>query len=191
MFEDFNFLSESNQQVIVGKLPNEIFLEIAQFVEYCRKIKDHPLGHLYNHLNKGQNSYQMSVPKPLLEQSFLFPYLIELGAYYLKKHNYIIDKQERPVRMRSIHDHYDGYDCWINFTNKGDSNPIHNHAGSLSGVIYYSNIDKCPTIFEKNVEYAGKEQEIIIFPANLKHFVNTHTSDNERITLSFNLYFIE
>ena len=191
MFEDFNFLSESNQQLLVGKLPDEIFLEISKFVKHCRKIKDHPLGHLYNHLNKGKNSYQISVPKPLLEQSFLFPYLIELGECFFKKHNYVIDKHERPVRMRSNHNHYDGYDCWINFTNKGDTNPEHHHNGALSGVIYYSNIDKCPTIFENGVNYAGKEQEIIIFPSVLRHSVDTHVSDNERITLSFNLDFIE
>jgi hypothetical protein len=189
MFKNFNFLPESDK-LLVGKMPDEIFLEISQFVKHCRKIKDHPLGHLYNHLNQGKNSYQISVPKPLLEQSFLFPYLIKLGEYYLKEHN-INSNVLRPVRLRSNVNHYDGYDCWINFTNKGDINPMHHHNGSLSGVIYYSNIDKCPTIFENGVNYIGKAQEIIIFPATLEHAVDTHVSDNERITLSFNLDFIE
>jgi len=189
MFEDFNFLP-GDKILFAGKLPDEIFSEIAQFVEHCRKIKDHPLGHLYNHVNKGKNSYQISVPRHLLEQSFLFPYMIKLGEYYLKEYN-INNTYVKPVRLRSNHNHYDGYDCWINFTTKGDSNPQHYHSGALSGVIYYSNIDKCPTIFENGVSYAGKEQEIIIFPAKLEHSVATHISDNERITLSFNLYFIE
>jgi hypothetical protein len=190
MFENFNFLSGTDK-LFVGKLPDEIFLEISKFVEHCRKIKDHPLGHLYNHENQGKNSYQISVPNPLLEQSFLFPYMIKLGEFYMEKQNISIHKDNRPVRLRSNHNHYDGYDCWINFTKKGNSNPQHHHTGALSGVIYYSNIDKCPTIFENGISYAGKEQEIIIFPSNLEHLVNTHTSDNERITLSFNLDFIE
>jgi hypothetical protein len=190
MFENFKFLPGTNN-LFVGEIPDEIFLELAKFVEHCRKIKDHPLGSLYNHENNGQNSYQISIPSPLLEQSFLFPYLIKLGEHLLKTFDITIDKHQRPVRLRSNINHFDGYDCWINFTNKGDINPLHNHAGDLSGVIYYSNIDKCPTIFENNVQYAGKSKEIIIFPASMKHYVNTHNSDNERITISFNLYFVE
>jgi len=190
MFENFKFLPGTNN-ILVGQIPDEIFLEISKFVDHCRKIKDHPLGSLYNHENSGQNSYQISVPPPLLEQSFLFPYLIKLGECFLKKHNVSIKRYQRPVRLRSNFNHYDGYDCWINFTNKGNDNPMHNHAGEFSGVIYYSNIDQYPTIFENNIEYAGREKEIILFPASLGHSVNTHNSNNERITLSFNLYLIE
>ena len=70
MFTNFNFIPESNK-VLVGTLPNEIFLEISKFVEYCISIKDHPLGSLRNHLNSGENSYQIAIPKPLIEQSFM------------------------------------------------------------------------------------------------------------------------
>jgi hypothetical protein len=186
MFDNFKFIAESNK-ILVGTLPDEIFLEISEFVKHCRKVKDHPLGSLYNHLNNGQNSYQISIFKPLIEQSFLFPYLIKLGEHFLRTQDIEINAYKRQVRLRSNHNHFDGYDCWINFTNKGDDNPMHSHAGSLSGVIYYSNKDNCPTIFEGDVKYFGKEQEIVIFPSTLKHCVETHVSDNERITLSFNL----
>lgn len=186
MFDNFKFIADSNK-ILVGRMPNEIFLEISEFVKHCRRVKDHPLGSLYNHLNNGQNSYQISIFKPLIEQSFLFPYLIKLGEHFLRTQDLEINAYKRQVRLRSNHNHFDGYDCWINFTNKGDDNPMHSHAGSLSGVIYYSNKDNCPTIFEGDVKYFGKEQEIVIFPSTLKHCVETHVSDVERITLSFNL----
>ena len=186
MFDNFKFVTDT-KKILAGRLPNEIFSEITSFVEQCRKIKDHPLGSLRNHLNGGENSYQISIPKPLIEQSFLFPYLIRLGEYFLRTQGIEIDEQKRQVRLRSTHNHFDGYDCWINFTTKGDSNPFHTHLGSLSGVIYFSNKDNCPTIFEDNVKYFGEEQEILIFPSTLMHSVDTHISDNERITLSFNL----
>lgn len=189
MFENFNLLPGT--QIMAGRLPDEIFSEITTFVEHCRKIKDHPLGSLYNHLNKGKNSYQISIPKPLLEQSFLFPYLIKVGELYMKKQNYPVNDHFRQVRLRSVDHHFDGYDCWVNFTKKGDYNPPHDHPSTLAGVIYYSNKDKYPTIFQDNTEYTGDTQEIIIFPAKLMHFVPTHTSDDERITLSFNLDYIE
>lgn len=186
MFDNFKFIPDSNK-ILVGTMPTEIFLEISEFVKHCRKIKDHPLGNLYNHLNNGQNSYQISIPKPLIEQSFLFPYLIKLGEHFLRTQDIEINAYKRQVRLRSNHNHFDGYDCWVNFTNKGDDNPMHSHVGSLSGVIYYSNKDNCPTIFEDGVKYFGKEQEIVIFPSTLNHCVETHVSDVERITLSFNL----
>ena len=186
MFDNFKFIAESNK-ILVGTLPDEIFLEISEFVKHCRKVKDHPLGSLRNHLNGGENSYQISIPKPLIEESFLFPYLIKLGEHFLRLQGIEIGEEKRKVRLRSTHNHFDGYDCWINFTNKNDNNPFHTHLGSLSGVIYYSNKDHCPTIFEGDVKYFGKEQEIVIFPSTLKHCVETHVSDNERITLSFNL----
>ena len=37
----------------------------------------------------------------------------------------------RSVAMRDSPGHYDGYDIWMNFTYKGDDNPIHNHAGDF------------------------------------------------------------
>ena len=46
-----------------------------------------------------------------------------------------------------------------------------------------------PTCFESGFSYKGKKGEIIIFPNNFKHKVNTHTNKSERITLSYNLYY--
>jgi hypothetical protein len=190
MFKNFNFVSNSNP-ILAGTLPDEIFLEISKFVEHCRTIKEHPLGILYNHINDGKNYYQVSIPKPLIEQSFLFPYLIKLGEYFLKTQNVDIVESKRQVRLRSNLNHFDGYDCWVNFTNTGDRNPFHYHVGSLSGVIYYSNKENCPTIFKDDITYFGKDQEILIFPAALIHCVDAHIGDLERITLSFNLDYID
>ena len=41
-------------------------------------------------------------------------------------------------RMRKNENHFDAYDCWVNYAKKGASNELHNHAGNLSGVIYYT-----------------------------------------------------
>ena len=81
--------------------------------------------------------------------------------------------------------HFDGYEIWTNFSNKGDSNPRHDHGGWLSGVIYYKNHGH-PYFNDLDVEYEGKDG-MILFPSNTVHSCKEQTEDKERITLAFNL----
>ena len=83
--------------------------------------------------------------------------------------------------------HFDGYEIWTNFSNKGDSNPVHDHGGWLSGVIYHTNHGH-PTYFNDfDVEYEGKDGTMILFPSNTVHSCKEQTEDRERITIAFNL----
>ena len=177
--------------VLITKLPKEIFKELKIITKNYKKIKNHKLNFLFEHYNLGLNSYQTSVQKPIIETSFIFPYIIALGQFYLYKFNDIpFEKSHRKVLLRENVHHYDGYDLWINYTNKGDENPYHTHLGSLSGVIYIKNTNKNPTIFDEKEKYYGMPGEIAIFPSNLKHKVDKQTKNFERITMAFNLYLI-
>ena len=92
----------------------------------------------------------------------------------------------RKVGIRQYTGHYDGYDFWFNFSEICDVNPPHRHAGSLSSVIYISNTQDLPTIFDGGFEYNGISKEMLIFPSHLQHQVAENTI-GERITASFNL----
>ena len=81
LFKDHTFLKDL--PVCSTKLPIEIFDELLRFTEECRKRKNHNLSFLFEHYNKGLNTYQISVPKPDVERSFIMPYLISLGQFYL------------------------------------------------------------------------------------------------------------
>ena len=61
--------------------------------------------------------------------------------------------------MRDNPGHFDGYDIWMNFTYKGDDNPIHNHAGNLSSIIYVKDDDSQPTIFP-SLNYIHQPKEV-------------------------------
>ena len=94
----------------------------------------------------------------------------------------------RDYYMREHHGHFDGYDIWANFAYKGNYNPEHDHAGALSGVIYYKNKDLTPTHFpDDDVIYAGDEKTMIVFPNDTPHYVEKQVSTKERITIAFNL----
>ncbi len=189
LFSDFDYIEGT--PVLYGKLPDTIFEELKQFCENGRKIKDHPLGFLREHINAGYNSYQISVSDTELDQSFTMPYIIALGQMYMfKKYNMPFNQTHRRIRMHNNINHYDGLDIWINYAYKGDINHRHTHTGNFSGVIYIKNVSDQPTIFEyrgKEIVHYGEEGYIGLFPADLWHRVDEITGDYERITMSFNL----
>lgn len=190
LFKNFEFID--NSDILKGELPNEIFNEIKSWVEECRKIKYNPYGFLREHINVGRNSYQISVPPHLIENSYTLAFINYLSEFYVLEKNKNLNHENvfRRITLRKYTGHFDGYDFWINFAYKGDINPLHNHAGNLSSVLYVKN-DGLSTIFENGIEYTGKDGEILLFPANLMHEVKEKTTDTERITISFNMIFNE
>jgi|TARA_B100000282_G_scaffold171560_1_gene124294 hypothetical protein len=177
--------------VMVAKIPEQILAEIDLWVEESRGIKDHPLAELKAHENVGylsskdgkkHNSYQTSISPHLIDQSFWLAWVLRLTAKYWGMGFY-----NRYFSLRRWDGHFDGYDIWTNFSYKGDDNPSHNHAGMLSGVIYYKNHGH-PTIFDEyNVAYEGLDGTMIMFPSTTWHHVEKQVVDTERITLAFNI----
>ncbi len=169
-------------------LPRQIHQEIEVWVKQCKKIKNHPLAELRAHENVGylsingekHNSYQCSIPSHLVENSFWLAYTLRVcSSYWGGSH--------RNYKLRKWDGHFDGLDIWTNFAYRGNDNPIHNHAGDISGVIYVKNHNH-PTIFpEHNTQYEGKNGTMILFPSNTFHCVEMQKSTQERITIAFNI----
>ena len=103
--------------------------------------------------------------------------------------------------------------AWININSKHSSNQTHTHPGAiLSGVYYIKTPEKCGSIeFQHPAidmmsrdwplqcnEYnpvnsltwwlPPKEGTLYIFPSWIKHMVNPNMSDEERISISFNVW---
>ena len=176
--------------VMIAKIPEQILAEIDLWVEESRRLKDHPLAALKAHENvgykaidgKAHNSYQCSISPHLIEQSFWLAWILRLTKKY-----WGMGAPHRQFKLRKWDGHFDGYDIWTNFAYKGDDNPTHNHAGLLSGVIYYKNHGH-PTIFDEyNVAYEGKDGTMVLFPSQVWHHVEPQVVDTERITLAFNI----
>jgi hypothetical protein len=176
--------------VMVAKIPLQIMKEIDVWVNESKKFKNSPLAALKAHENvgylamdgKAHNSYQCSISPHLVESSLWMAWVLRLATKYwgAGKHN-------RYFSIRKWDGHFDGYDIWTNFAYKGDDNPSHNHAGMLSGVIYYKN-HKHPTIFDQyKVAYEGLDKTMVMFPAKVLHHVEPQTANKERITLAFNV----
>lgn len=190
IFDDVTLIGQTPNLIISTQLPEKIYQEVLSWVEPCRAIKDDDYAELLNHYNvgTGHNSYQTAIPRKFIDNTFFFGYLLNFGRVYLNASNMNNSSNPRPVQLRNYTGHYDGYDIWMNFSYKGDDNPLHNHAGSLSGIIYIKNHDNEPTNFP-TIDYVHepKEGEIILFPSYLQHSVDVKETDSERITSSFNL----
>ena len=176
--------------VMVGDIPKQIQKELDVWVNESKKFKDSPLAELKAHENVGynlsrgkkHNSYQTSISPHLIEQSFWLAWVLRLTQKY-----WGMGKIHRYFSMRKWNGHFDGYDIWTNFAYKGDDNPQHNHAGMLSGVIYYKNHNH-PTIFDEyNIGYEGLDGTMVMFPSQVLHHVEKQVVDTERITLAFNI----
>ena len=95
---------------------------------------------------------------------------------------------------------------WVNFSRKGEFNPMHNHTGIISSVVFIDIPDELEEERE-NSSFSAKaagtldmihgSQHIVVkpqtgtlyfFPAYLWHLVYPYHSDVERISMSFNIY---
>ena len=182
--------------VMVTKIPKQIMREIDGWINESKKFNNSPLGVLKAHENAGylgsyssllgnekkHNSYQCSISPHLIEQSFWLAWVLRLSKKYWGG-----ERRHRLFKLRSWSGHFDGYDIWTNFAYKGDDNPTHNHAGFLSGVIYYKNHNH-PTIFDQyDCAYEGLDGTMVMFPSSVLHHVEPQTVNKERITLAFNI----
>ena len=183
----FKTLKEDSP-IFIAELPKLICKEHSQWETECRKVKNHSLAELKSHENAGYdpnsekqyNSYQCGIPSSLIENSFWLAYTLRMCAT-------IFGGNHRSYFLRKWDGHFDGYDIWANFAYKGNQNPVHSHAGAVSGVIYHKNHNH-PTIFpEHNTKYDGKNGTMIIFPSNVLHYVEEQKSWRERITFAFNI----
>ena len=175
--------------VMVTSMPEELFEELKTFKDKCDNIKNSKFNFLREHVNEGENTYQVSVPNNLIEQSLIFPFIIHLGQYYLLKlDNISLDESRRRVTLRKVKNHFDGYDFWINYSNKGNANPKHFHCGGkgLSGIIYFTE-SQTPTVFDDKINFYGSPGQVVIFPASLEHSVPEQEEIEERVTFAFNL----
>ena len=176
-------------QIYSINIPDFIQEEISDFVEYSTDLKNHPYGYLKAHENAGylamdgikHNSYQCSVPLQKVHDSFWL-------AWTIREINKIWNNEgdSYSFRLRNQSGHFGQCDLWTNFSYKGDDNPIHNHSGFVSGVIYYKNHGH-PTIFpDCDLEHKGENGTMVVFPSTTPHFVKKQETEEERITLAFN-----
>ena len=121
-------------------------------------------------------------------QSCVLSYLMQIGA-----------TQSLPYKILS---------SWVTKTYKGEYAHIHGHGDAdISGVYYYKTTGLDGNLFFTNpleimntskflqqccssLDIKPEVGNLVLFPGWLKHGVRTNTTENERMSLSFNLKFV-
>lgn len=98
---------------------------------------------------------------------------------------------------------------WINYTSTNDYHHVHTHTNSIfSGVFYIQTLEQDKIYFYKDSlpvfdftedknynlytsldwHFPVKNNDLIVFPSNIRHSVEQNQSDITRISLAFNTY---
>ena len=141
---------------------------------------------------------------------FVDPHVINYLLEKHKRHNTIKDTCSKPTIEWNYKSSKIAYDLdkgpWINFQNPSEFNPLHNHAGIISAVIfidipeeiskerkestYNAKVNGCLEFVYMNqhIILNPESATLLLFPAYLWHTVYPYHSDVERITMSFNVH---
>lgn len=187
------------------QVPSIVFTALETYIEDCKtKLSDDQFVDENNFSDylAGKNSYQIKLKKEFCINSNLDSYLLSIGEFYLKN-------------MQVSVTNYRTGTSWINYSYKGDYNPLHLHDSLLSGVIYIKQDDTITEEMRSESNFRSmhsnpgsthfvydlknnplnkftyvnnfKKGELIMFPSWLSHWVNPFNCEGERITVAFNL----
>jgi len=201
---DFKEIRVPNPGILILDLPKELFsslkeqvniqiLDKSKFQKQLRKSNQNLAGHI-------QEEYNFINTKEFDE------FLKELAHNYYEHFNL--------GRVKEITE----IDSWVNLQKKTEYNPLHEHFGSLSWVVWVSNPyklkdeDSLPSSINANVKANGRfefvysemtgrikqyhinldssyEGKLVIFSSSLLHQVYPFfTSDENRISLAGNIF---
>ena len=183
--------------------------EFHQFLldglEDCRKAQD-ARGRLVGNIN--QQRYAPYEPQKFTK--FLDPHIVN---YLTEKHkrinqiNEICNKEIEEWDHKKSEITYDlGEGPWVIFQKKGEFNPMHNHGGVVSVVIFIKipkelDEERSKSTFSAKasscLEFMHLDQHIIVnpkecmmymFPSFLWHAVYPFLTDTERVSMSLNFH---
>lgn len=201
-FPNFGYSISTLPADILTAIKQEV-LEIKNNISTKEKIYKNLAGHL---------EYQFYIKE---SHQLLSPIILEMAAEYVLKWNYEYEILRNNPKEKIISFKLDP--MWINFQQKYEYNPLHDHSGIFSFVIWVDipyDLEKemsVPSVHNSNSPlatsfnftytnvfgeiialpfYAEKKYEgtILFFPSKLKHLVYPFlTSNDYRITISGNV----
>lgn len=158
-----------------------------------------------NHQISGRNAWQSSTNFFKKEKSFF-------------KYKIMVEKPISIIMNSFITKKYKITNMWVNINGPGGYNVSHTHPDShLSGVFWISTPDNCGVLrfespnhftqyeiiksYSENIKNSlnlyhdfwlkPTEGKLIIFPSDVRHFVETNQSNEDRISISFNICLID
>lgn len=196
--------SYRTSKYVIGKLDSDV---VSTLKEYCYELHSNSLKKSHSENLAGNLKEEYALPKYITD--YLEPYVNEMSLCFSKENS--VDLLAQKVRR------WTQEKSWVNFQKKYEFNPIHNHSGYYSYVIWlqipYDVEEEMSLDFVKNSNtpsatafslvypdptglvvhedfFPSKKDEgtFLMFPSRLSHLVYPfYTSDNYRISISGNV----
>ena len=200
---DCNVIAPFGPLIYTTDISGEFHQFLLDGLEDCRKGQD------LTKMLVGNIDQQRSAPyDPQKFTKFLYPHL---RSYLQERNNRHRDVMNMLNCDEIVWDaskseiNFDlGGGPWVNFQKKGEFNPLHNHNGLISAVVFIKIPDeldeerkKCNFNSKASgcLEFVYNNEHIIVnpreammylFPSYLNHVVYPYHSDVERVSMSFN-----
>lgn len=155
----------------------------------------------------GWDSTSQFLSDPKFEKSLIDDYNLVAFKNELRKHvlEFVKTIEAFPYEIPNFEIPH----SWMTLTVKGQSSHLHAHGSAdISGAYYYKTNEQDGEIFfkspcrllmdrsivftnesQKKVFYKPKIGQLLLFPGYLEHAVTQNTTDSERVSISFNIYF--
>ena len=148
----YNTYQLPNISLIKAQLPTDMYNSVMSEV---KEIQNYGNTRKWNHKLAGALEKEYELIK---SRSFLVPYLTDLAKEYKKENDKIYNGVHNPNPFE-----YEVGELWVNYQQKNEYNPIHNHRGDLSFVLWM----EIP--FKKSDEMEVKN----VVNSNSKHVAST------------------
>ena len=186
----------------IDKLPTDLFKKLKKIIKDKSKEANHEL------IGNIEEEYNLDKHISILEPFLLETIRVESKLLKIINERYDCNSVNKPFRLKNL---------WVNFQKKNEFNPLHNHSGifsfiifikvpflikdqlqispgkkasqNLPGVLQFVGFDQFNSTLLQNFFVDKKwEQSMLIFPASYSHCVYPfYKVDDYRITISGNI----
>jgi hypothetical protein len=211
LIETFEIQNLPSTPYLMARLNEEM---VAKIKEMCVDVTNNPFNVSQSNFLAGNLKEQYKFPEK--QENFLLSVVSPL-ANSLFNNSTIAQTRKFDYKIQNRDVTWEHQNCWVNFQKKYEFNPIHNHSGYFSYVLWvdipYSiqdelNLDHtkngtipCASMFGftypdvvggiRTFDFPLSKEDnglLCMFDARLSHSVNPfYTSDEDRISISGNL----
>lgn len=207
--QEYNWNQLFNVGYITGTMPEDVMTVIRQEIKEIQSDFSKATLHTYELAGQIKHEYLLFKSKKMIE-SALIPYIYEYDRIFNYIEHLSFLTKNVPFKL---------HDVWVNYQQKTEYNPIHNHSGFMSFTLWVnipydmkderlaspganSNNNRAgnfvfhymdaTSIFRNSDFPISKELEnkFILFPSSMLHSVNPfYSSDDYRISVAGNFRF--
>jgi uncharacterized protein (TIGR02466 family) len=189
-------------------------IEIKKCLNYIKENDDlEDVSYIYKDAGKRKKEINYFISDQLIEHHLmknLEKRIYETLHKYIIHTNWSGMSKDDPITQDNVNSKFKIMNSWINIAEKGVKHEYHSHPGYMIAGVYYFRVSSeqgginfnnpnlmmynCNfpegNISPQSIELIPNDGDIILFPAWLQHGTHQNKSNEERISIAFNINYI-